>query len=119
LCELGKMRNKMKFISQTNGIDELTNIVTQSNELLPPSDIKRAENFISLGIAYPHIGNINKSSESFEKAITLYEEVNDLYGVATVFLQLMSMYGIRGDWAKMFDARSRGLVNLLIISKKQ
>ena len=112
LCELGKKRNKMEFVKRIGGLNELINTVKRSNELLPSLDIKRAENYMSLGIAYPHTGEIEKSAEAFEKAIALYEERKDLYGVATVFLQLMSVHGIRGDWARMQNVRSRGLDKL-------
>jgi tetratricopeptide (TPR) repeat protein len=112
LSELGRIRSSMKYVRVSNGLSELVHTIERSNEMLPKSSSKRAENFVTLGIAYPHVGEVDKANDSFEKAIQLYREINDMYGVSNVFRHMITMYGIRGEWAKMFDVRSRGLTNL-------
>lgn len=109
LCEQGKLGNSMELVRAPHGLSALVNIVEESNSLLPESDLKRAENFVTLGIAYPHVGDIDKASASFESAIALYEGIGDLYGLGSVYSQMKVMHGVRGDWAKMFEARQRGL----------
>jgi tetratricopeptide (TPR) repeat protein len=118
LCEIGKIRKSMDYVRMPNGMAELVRIVESSNDILPKLSPKRAENYITLGSAYPHVGEVEKASQCFEKAIKLYEQINDPYGVASVFKEMIAMYGIRGDWGKMFDARLRGLENLPEMAKE-
>jgi tetratricopeptide (TPR) repeat protein len=110
--ELGKLRNAMHDVLADDGLAQLVRIIEESNQLLPELHPKRAENFVTLGMAYPHVGDIDQASKHFEKAISLYNQLGDKYGVASVFRTMITMYGIQGDWARMFDVRTRGLENL-------
>jgi tetratricopeptide (TPR) repeat protein len=117
LCELGKIKSTMGHVRIPNGLSELALIIEDSNKALPQLNSKRAENYVTLGIAYPHVGEIDIAHNYFEKAIKLYQEINDMYGVASVFRAMLNMYGICGDWNRMFKSRSRGLDSLPVTAK--
>jgi tetratricopeptide (TPR) repeat protein len=117
LCDLGTILKKTQFVTQPGGLEVLIWTIEESNRLLSESDSKRPLNLMSLAGAYRRIGNMDKALEYFKQALVLFEEHNDMYGVASVFSAMLDMFAVQGDWRKMQDARLNGLKSLPPIAK--
>lgn len=109
LCELGVLRLATGFLREQSDLQELTQTIAHSNNLLSETDSKRIMNLITMGKAHNACSNIDEALTYFNMAIELYKERGDMYGVANVVALMVETYAELGDWRKMFDARSIGI----------
>ncbi|MGV8123070.1 MAG: CHAT domain-containing protein [Candidatus Xenobiia bacterium LiM19] len=100
ICEsLGRSEEAGKFYQASLAINEKTGFKKGM-----------ASDYINLGyFAYFYEGNTEKAEDCYKKSLSIYEEINDYYGVITVLDLLGSLYKERGDKNKAFEHFNRAL----------
>lgn len=100
ICEsLGRSEEAGKFYQASLAINEKTGFKKGM-----------ASDYINLGyFAYSYEGDSGKAEDYYKKSLSIYEEINDYYGVITVLDLLGSLYKSRGDKNKALENFNRAL----------
>ncbi|MDQ2807288.1 MAG: tetratricopeptide repeat protein [Chloroflexota bacterium] len=109
LCDLGAIWQRSLHLRQLGGVERVIRTVEESNNLLSKDDPKRAANFLSLSGVYIRLGEMDKSLEQLEEALTFYKEHEDVMGIASTFIAFAGLYSAMGNWKYMFKAKKSGL----------
>ena len=100
VCEsLGRSEEARKYYEASLAINEKTGFKKGM-----------ASDYLNLGFfAYFYEGDTGMAEDCYKKSLSIYEEINDYYGVITVLDLLGSLYKSRGDKNKALENFNRAL----------
>lgn len=106
---LGEIAAAQAFSEQVKGNE--AHMVERSElalSLLPKTDLSsRGVVAMNLGIAYWHSGEMEKTEEVLQEALSIFQQTDNKYGEVTSLFFLGRVYGVRGQLGRLCDYMKR------------
>lgn len=109
LDKQAEIASRTPSLSRPDGLARLEATVRQARTLLSASDPKLAAILDRLSHGYYKSGRFSEALQQLQQALSIYEQRQDRYGVATELNTMQIVYAMQGDWRQMIASSQRGL----------
>jgi len=117
LCDLGEILSQRHLIVQPGGAEQAIRTIERSFNLMPKIDRKLVLNYWNLAAVYVIQAEHEKAIANLKLAIASFYEMNDEYGVALMWGNLLERYRVIGHWLEGFNCRQNGFAVLFKLNE--